>query len=83
MFIFQLLELPLLVDVHLIAPRLLVDHLMVELCVLSDLDLWVRVNNAAGVLVLQSLSRAEVELDSALQIVAEIGHTRGFRLLGW
>ena len=51
---------------------------------MSDLDLWVGVDNAAGVLVsFQALSRAEVELDSALQIVAEIGHTRGFRLLGW
>ena len=51
---------------------------------MSDLDLWVRVDNAAGVLVsFQALSRAEVELDSALQIVAKVGHTGRFRLLGW
>ena len=58
---------------------------MVYLCFLmSDLDLWVRVDNAAGVLVFfQSLSRAEVELDSALQIVVKVGHAGRFRLLGW
>ena len=58
---------------------------MVDLSILmSDLDLWVRVDNAAGVLVsFQTLSRAKVELDSALQIVAKVGHAGRFRLLGW